>query len=200
MTCRKNEGGCGGEWCWMCAGDWKTHGERTGGFFSCNKYQESERFKIDQENEQIKADVERFQHHFARFFEHGQAEKDVLAATEKILDKSLDYREKRKLNPDFLTEAQDLLAKVRHALKYTYIYGFYLPKDAAFRALFEMQQTKLEAVCETLSTMALDTAVETIDHTAVKNQIRVVRTFMTNLVEAFEEEAKKAAPKASKKK
>lgn len=22
MTCRKTEGGCGGEWCWMCGGDW----------------------------------------------------------------------------------------------------------------------------------------------------------------------------------
>lgn len=41
-----------------------------------------------------------------------------------------------------------MLIKCRHVLKYTYVYAFYLPQDASFRPLFEMQQTKLEAVTE----------------------------------------------------
>lgn len=37
MTCRS----CRHEFCWICSGDWKYHGEKTGGFYSCNIYKES---------------------------------------------------------------------------------------------------------------------------------------------------------------
>ena len=30
---------CKHEFCWMCHGKWSTHGERTGGFYSCNRYE-----------------------------------------------------------------------------------------------------------------------------------------------------------------
>lgn len=29
---------CKYEFCWMCLGDWKSHSEKTGGFFKCNIY------------------------------------------------------------------------------------------------------------------------------------------------------------------
>ena len=35
---RCNPGGCGYEFCWLCMGDWKEHGNTTGGFYKCNKY------------------------------------------------------------------------------------------------------------------------------------------------------------------
>jgi ariadne-1 len=31
---------CRHEWCWLCTGAWKDHGERTGGFYACNSYEE----------------------------------------------------------------------------------------------------------------------------------------------------------------
>lgn len=34
MTCRN----CRHHFCWMCSGDWSTHGGATGGYFSCNLY------------------------------------------------------------------------------------------------------------------------------------------------------------------
>ncbi|KAI3976010.1 hypothetical protein MKX01_016693 [Papaver californicum] len=34
MTCR-----CRFEFCWLCLGDWKTHGNPTGGFYACNVYE-----------------------------------------------------------------------------------------------------------------------------------------------------------------
>ena len=37
MTCHKNVGGCGHEFCWLCMGDWKDHGQETGGYYRCNK-------------------------------------------------------------------------------------------------------------------------------------------------------------------
>ncbi len=33
MTCSQ----CRFEFCWLCQGDWKEHGERTGGFYACNR-------------------------------------------------------------------------------------------------------------------------------------------------------------------
>ena len=31
LTCRY-------EWCWLCQGSWAEHGERTGGFYNCNRW------------------------------------------------------------------------------------------------------------------------------------------------------------------
>ena len=35
VTCHKDKGGCGAEWCWLCKGDYKTH---TNTYYSCAKY------------------------------------------------------------------------------------------------------------------------------------------------------------------
>ena len=43
MTCRRESGGCGYEFCWVCMADWrKTHGEHTGGYYQCNVYNKAE--------------------------------------------------------------------------------------------------------------------------------------------------------------
>ena len=40
MTCRKTAQGCGHEFCWLCLGPWKDHGNATGGYYKCNKVRE----------------------------------------------------------------------------------------------------------------------------------------------------------------
>jgi len=189
MHCVKAQGGCGNHWCWMCGGDWTGHGSNTGGYYSCNKYEASNRFSIDQENEKVKEELERFQHYFSRSFEHGVREKDANDSRAKTIEKQMEFRERTKMNPNFIMESVELLIKCRHALKYTYVYGFFLADNSAFRPLFEMQQTKLESVTEALSDLTF-AAVDKIDHNAIKNQTRVLNTFLANLVEAFEEEAR----------
>merc|ERR1711871_939687 len=37
MTCRKSEGGCGFEFCWLCLGPWAPHGSR---YYECPKYEQ----------------------------------------------------------------------------------------------------------------------------------------------------------------
>lgn len=36
MTCKM----CGHEFCWLCLGKWSDHGQKTGGYYNCNKYDE----------------------------------------------------------------------------------------------------------------------------------------------------------------
>lgn len=46
MTCLRNKGGCGHEFCWICLESWASHGEKTGknwfwslgGYYKCNKF------------------------------------------------------------------------------------------------------------------------------------------------------------------
>jgi len=186
MHCRKDQGGCGGHWCWMCGGDWSVHGEQTGGYYSCNKYQASDRFKIDEENKRVEEEMKRFQFFYQRFFEHGVKAKDATKAMDKVKARQMEFLEKTHHNPQFLMQAQETLIKCRHALKYTYVFGYFLPQNHKFRPLFEDQQTKLEAVTERLADLAFAT-IEKIDHQSLKNQIRVAGNFMEKLVEAFQE-------------
>jgi len=39
MTCKS----CRHEFCWLCKGDWKSHGTATGGFYKCNIYQANQK-------------------------------------------------------------------------------------------------------------------------------------------------------------
>jgi len=185
MNCRKDQGGCGNHWCWMCGGDWATHGSHTGGYFSCNKYEQSDRFQIDKDNDRVRDELKRFQFYFQRFFEHGVKEKDAEKAKEKVVARQAEFRTLTANNPEFLMEAQKLLIQVRHALKYTYVFGFFLPQDDSFRALFEDQQTRLESVTETLADLTFAPMTE-LNPQAIKNQTRVVKNFMQAIVAEFE--------------
>uniref|UniRef100_A0A6B2L2M4 RBR-type E3 ubiquitin transferase n=1 Tax=Arcella intermedia TaxID=1963864 RepID=A0A6B2L2M4_9EUKA len=197
MNCRKDQGGCGNHWCWMCGGDWATHGSQTGGYFSCNKYEQSDRFKIDKENDVVREEIKRFQFHFQRFFEHGVKEKDAENAKVKVQSRQQEFRSLTANNPDFLMEAQKLLIEVRHALKYTYVFGYFLPQNDPFRPLFEDQQTRLEAVTESLADMAFAPLTE-LNPQAIKNQTRVVKNFMKAIVEELEKYATEQIAKTKK--
>jgi ariadne-1 len=45
----------------MCRADWSTHGEKTGGYFSCNLYDKSAAKKIDDDAGSTLAEAEYFQ-------------------------------------------------------------------------------------------------------------------------------------------
>lgn len=97
----------------MCRGDWKTHGSHTGGFYSCNKYDKSEGKKKDDEAASLKQAAERFQHYWERYSGHEQNKRDAEKAREKILAKTMQYREATGCDPKFIFEANELLIQVR---------------------------------------------------------------------------------------
>ena len=39
MTCNQ----CRYEFCWICMGEWKSHGSATGGYYKCNLYEEKKK-------------------------------------------------------------------------------------------------------------------------------------------------------------
>eukprot|EP01132_Coremiostelium_polycephalum_P004667 gene4667-5832_t len=182
MVCRKEQGGCGGEWCWMCRGDWKTHGQHTGGFYSCNKYETSEGKKADDTYASVKKESDRFLHYFNRYFNHDMLMKHAIKMkNEEIEDKMNQFRELTNHNPDFLAEAVDLLIECRRILKYTYVFGYYLSDDVPGKTFFEYQQANAEGITELLSE-GVYINVALVHPEIMKNRIRVTKKYINNLV------------------
>lgn len=68
MTCQV----CHHQFCWMCLGAWSDHGQNSGGFYRCNKYEkelkEMQEYKTEAERrEAAKTDLEQYLFHFERY-------------------------------------------------------------------------------------------------------------------------------------
>lgn len=191
MTCRKEIGGCGGEWCWMCRGDWGTHGPHTGGFYSCNKYDHSEAKKLDEESNEYMQKSSRLIHYFTRYFNHDLLMKNgqkmlIEGEVEKKMGKFLDITG---YYPDFFMEAAELLVECRRMLKYTYVYGYFM-ESSPNKSLFEYQQASAEGITERLAEL-FGTPVEdlALDGTSLElvNYIRVAKKYISNLIKSIED-------------
>jgi len=75
MSCRKNAGGCGYEFCWLCRGNWSEHGQHTGGYYSCNKYDKSDAKKDDEKLHDVKTALEEYMFYYHRYQSHHNARK-----------------------------------------------------------------------------------------------------------------------------
>eukprot|EP00877_Chromochloris_zofingiensis_P011452 jgi/Chrzof1/6560/Cz19g01030.t1 len=77
MTCSQ----CRHEFCWLCNGAWADHGERTGGFYACNRYEVAKKQgDYDEETrrrENAKQSLERYMHYYERFDAHNKARDKV---------------------------------------------------------------------------------------------------------------------------
>lgn len=77
MTCSQ----CRNEFCWLCLGQWSDHGELTGGFYACNKFEAAKRQgKYDEETqkrEHARQSLERYMHYFERWHQNEKAKQKV---------------------------------------------------------------------------------------------------------------------------
>lgn len=79
MTCRPPNG-CGYEFCWLCLGEWKTHGEKTGGYYKCNKYEDMSQNEKDNKKKEFdkeKSQLEKYIFYFERYNNNNKAEKQA---------------------------------------------------------------------------------------------------------------------------
>ena len=69
-------------------GDWKEHGERTGGYYACNKFETAKRKgEMDAEakrRDNAKHSLERYMHYFERWDAHHKARDKVGAQRQQI--------------------------------------------------------------------------------------------------------------------
>lgn len=76
MTCRA----CSFDFCWLCLGKWSDHGQSTGGYYNCNKYEELKQkdkklSAIEKKRDEAKHELERYMFYFERFNNHDKSEK-----------------------------------------------------------------------------------------------------------------------------
>lgn len=153
MVCAKRSGGCGHEFCWLCLGAWESHGSETGGYYTCNLYtKQAEEGQYDEEEAQrmrAKHALAYYMHYFERFIVHDKALKMAETQRENLNQTVANFHAKESsvetVELDFLYDGLRQVAECRRTLKWTYVYGYYLPDTAGpKKALFEFLQRNLE--------------------------------------------------------
>jgi len=147
MTCQKQSGGCGYEFCWLCRGPWSEHGSATGGYYQCNKYATSAAKKEDDAAEKSRKELEHYMFYYHRFDAHRMACKTAMTQKKKLeerRDEIIRYFHVQAVDTLFMNDTIDALIQFRRALQYSYAYGYYIKRDSPQLALFQFSQENLE--------------------------------------------------------
>jgi ariadne-1 len=169
---------CKHEFCWMCKGSWKTHGDPTGGFYKCNLYDPLVDYEAKLSSEQQK----RLLHFTSRFDNHRKAY--VFAAKAKRNVEELRREEKDdyiQMKLKAVSQAYDKVMQCRRILKNTYVYAYFLP-DGPDRQFFEHLQQMLEKNTEYLQEL-VEKPVTEISVQHLKSHMQSTSTFCTKLID-----------------
>ncbi|VAH49063.1 unnamed protein product [Triticum turgidum subsp. durum] len=168
---------CKFEFCWLCLGSWSEHGERTGGFYACNRYeaarQEGAYDESERRREMAKNSLERYTHYYERWAANQSSRQKALGDLQSLqndkltsacpgllrltsanisqLEKLSDIQSQPESQLKFIIEAWLQIVECRRVLKWTYAYGYYLPEhEHAKRQFFEYLQGEAESGLERL--------------------------------------------------
>ncbi|TXG72856.1 hypothetical protein EZV62_001435 [Acer yangbiense] len=155
MTCSPP---CKFEFCWLCLGAWSDHGERTGGFYACNRYesakQQGDYDEAERRREMAKNSLEKYTHYYERWASNqtdnvndqvSVSPHAMLCGSDRIisrqkaladlhqmqtvhLEKLSDIQCTPESQLKFIIEALLQIVECRRVLKWTYAYGYYLPE------------------------------------------------------------------------
>ncbi|KAK9806726.1 hypothetical protein WJX72_000715 [[Myrmecia] bisecta] len=129
MTCSQ----CKFEFCWLCLGSWQEHGERTGGFYACNRFEAAKkRGEYDEETlkrEHAKNALERYMHYYQRWAENDRARLLAINAMKAMTETTVEQLSEVTMTPTsqlkFVVDAMQQVVDCRRILKWTYCYGYY---------------------------------------------------------------------------
>ncbi|KAL2328848.1 hypothetical protein Fmac_022275 [Flemingia macrophylla] len=150
---------CKFEFCWLCLGAWSDHGERTGGFYACNRYEAAKQEGVyddtERRREMAKNSLERYTHYYERWASNQSSRQKALADLQQMqtvhIEKLSDIQCQPESQLKFITEAWLQIIECRRVLKWTYAYGFYLPEhEHAKKQFFEYLQGEAESGLERL--------------------------------------------------
>ncbi|KAI8537597.1 hypothetical protein RHMOL_Rhmol09G0036300 [Rhododendron molle] len=203
MTCTYP---CKFGFCWLCLGAWSDHGETTGGFYACNRYeaakQEGVYDEAERRREMAKKSVDRYTHYYERWATNHSSRQKAIADLHQMQTVNLKDLSVKQSQPEtkleFVTKAWLQIVECRRVLKWTYAYGYYLPEpEHAKRQLFEYLQGEAEAGLERLHQCAekdlqayLGSEPPPTDFNDFRQKLAgltsVTRTYFENLVRALE--------------
>ncbi|ONK57944.1 uncharacterized protein A4U43_C09F5880 [Asparagus officinalis] len=197
---------CKFEFCWLCLGAWSEHGERTGGFYACNRYeaakQEGAYDESERRREMAKNSLERYTHYYERWATNQSSRQKALADLHSMQTEKLEKLSDKQSQPEsqlkFIIEAWLQIVECRRVLKWTYAYGYYLPEhEHAKRQFFEYLQGEAESGLERLHQCTekelqayLDAETPMKDFNDFRTKLAgltsVTRNYFENLVRALE--------------
>ena len=125
MTCTK----CHYEFCWICLGDYKTHG-------MCNG--DTPKSWATKESTQKRESLEKYLHYYHRFQVHSHSSKLETELRQKAVEQQV-LMQANAVNHHHIAmieHATENLIECRRVLKYTYVKAFYI-KNETEKNLFE---------------------------------------------------------------
>lgn len=145
--CIEKNGGCNHmqcfhckfDFCWMCLGDWKSHGSE---YYECSRYKENPNIVNESVHAQAREALKKYLHYYERWENHSKS----LQLEQQTLDRIKARINEKVMNGlgtwidwQYLFNAASLLAKCRYTLQYTYPYAYYMEAGSR-KDLFEYQQ------------------------------------------------------------
>ncbi|GER38019.1 RING/U-box superfamily protein [Striga asiatica] len=203
MTCTPP---CKFEFCWLCLGVWSDHGERTGGFYACNRYeaakQEGVYDEAERRREMAKNSLERYTHYYERWASNQSSRQKALADLHQMQSTHLEKLSEVQSQPEsqlkFILDAWQQIVECRRVLKWTYAYGYYLHEhEDTKKKFFEYLQGEAEAGLERLHQCAEKELMNYLNadgpskdfndfRTKLAGLTSVTRNYFENLVKALE--------------
>jgi len=185
MTCQQ----CKYEFCWICLAAWSEHGQNTGGYYRCNKYDPNTSAGDNDQSDAARAkrELDKYLHYYKRFHAHSEAQKFAkkqLKDTESRMVLLQETTDDSTWNDvDFLKDAVEQLVECRRVLKYTYTFAYYMSETRSNqKERFEYHQEMLEKFTENLSEVT-EKPLGEMNKADVRNQTRVVNMFMKNILQ-----------------
>jgi len=173
---------CKHDFCWMCLGDWRTHGSE---YYECSRYKENPNIANESAHAQAREALKKYLHYFERWENHSRSMKLEAVTLETIKNRITDKVMSccgTWIDWQYLFDAAKLLAKCRYTLQYTYPYAYYI-EPCPRKELFEYQQAQLEAEIENLS-WKIEHA-ETTDRGDLENQMDIAEKRRSKFLKDF---------------
>lgn len=181
MTCRKEAGGCGHEFCWICMGDWKGHS-------TCNKFEQ----KDEKDMINIKHELDKYIFYFDRYMNHKKSLSFAIKmkkTTESNISKLNTFKNIPYTDLLFLREGVKSVIDSRRTLLNSYIFGYYMKEDTnnpTEKNLFEFHQGLLESNSDKIHGLLENTQIEAllaIDNLDEFNQN--FKTFKNHIIDLY---------------
>eukprot|EP00043_Microstomoeca_roanoka_P013493 m.132093 g.132093 ORF g.132093 m.132093 type:complete len:514 (-) comp15767_c2_seq1:507-2048(-) len=177
MKCRK----CNYDFCWICLGDWEPHGSS---WFTCSRFNDEEAEQARKKMEGSRAQLNRYLFYFERFKGH-QSSREMEGKLWKAVDQKMKEMQSKGwgwMDVQFLGQAVGTLQNARRVLQYTYVFAYYLKKNAQSE-IFEQNQADLQVQTEKLSEFLEQHAAAVEDFRELRQQVMDLRAYCAQRLE-----------------